>query len=67
MGAIFLIILIGLFLFVILGLLGWGVQLLGVIGSFLGEGITGCLGCFGRFIWFIFAAIVIIILVCSVL
>ena len=67
MEAIFLIIIIGLFLFVILGLLGWGVQLLGFIGSFLGGGITGCLGCFGRFIWFIFAAIVIIILVCSVL
>lgn len=67
MGAIFLIILIGLFLFVILGLLGWGVQLLGFIGSFLGEGITGCLGCFVRFFWFIFAAFVLIVLACSIL
>ena len=32
--------------FVILGLIGWGVQALGLFASFLGEGITGCIGCF---------------------
>ena len=67
MGAVLLIILIGILLFVVLGLLGWGIQALGFIGSFLGEGITGCFGCFGRFIWFIIAAIIIFILVGSVL
>lgn len=66
MGAILLIILIGIILFVVLGLLGWGVQLLGFFGSFLGSGITGCIGCFVRFFWFIFVAFVLIVLVCSV-
>ena len=49
---------IGLLLFVLLGLLGWGVRLIGCIGSFLGEGITGCIGCLGRFIWVIILIIV---------
>lgn len=67
MGALLLIILIGLLLFVVLGLLGWGIQALGFIGSFLGEGITGCIGCFVKFFWFIFAAFVLIVLACSIL
>lgn len=67
MGALLLIILIGLLLFVVLGLLGWGIQALGFIGSFLGERITGCIGCFVKFFWFIFAAFVLIVLACSIL
>ena len=39
--------------FIILGLIGWGVQALGFFASFLGEGITGCIGCFCKFFWFI--------------
>ena len=54
---------IGILLFVILGLLGWGVQLLGVIGSFLGEGITGCIGCFARFFWVILLALIALALI----
>ena len=48
--------------FVILGLLGWGVQILGLIGSFLGEGIAGCLGCFAKFFWVILLILVAIAL-----
>ena len=66
MGTIFLIIFIGILLFMVLGLLGWGIQLLGLIGGFLGSGITGCIGCFVRFFWFIFVAFVLIVLACSV-
>ena len=61
------IILILIIAFVALGLIGWGIQALGFIGSFLGEGITGCLGCFVRFFWFIFAAFVLIVLAWSIL
>lgn len=67
MGAIFLIIFIGILLFIVLGLLGWGIQLLGLIGGFLGNGIMGCIGCFVRFFWLIFVAFVLIVLVCSIL
>lgn len=67
MGTILLIILVGIILFVVLGLLGWGIQLLGFIGSFFGSGITGCIGCFVKFFWFIFAAFVLIVLACSIL
>lgn len=49
--------------FVILGLIGWGVQALGFIASFLGEGITGCIGCFYKFIWFFIVAFVLICLI----
>lgn len=54
--------LIGTVIFVILGLLGWGVQLLGFIGNFFGEGINGCLGCFGKSCWFIFVGFIILAL-----
>ena len=49
--------------FVILGLIGWGVQALGFIASFLGEGITGGIGCFCKFIWFFIVAFVLICLI----
>lgn len=49
--------------FVILGLIGWGVQALGFIVSFLGEGITGCIGCFCKFFWIILVAFVLICLI----
>ena len=45
--------------FIILGLIGWGVQALGFVASFLGEGITGCIGCF----WIILVAFVLICLI----
>ena len=43
---ILLIILIGIGIFVLLGILGWGIQLLEFLGGLLGEGITGCIGGF---------------------
>lgn len=49
--------------FVILGLIGWGVQALGFVAFFLGEGITGCIGCFCKFIWFFIVAFVLICLI----
>lgn len=49
--------------FVILGLIGWGVQALGFVASFLGEGITGCIGCFCKFICFFIVAFVLICLI----
>lgn len=49
--------------FVILGLIGWGVQALGFVASFLGEGITGYIGCFCKFIWFFIVAFVLICLI----
>ena len=49
--------------FVILGLIGLGVQALGFVASFLGEGITGCIGCFCKFIWFFIVAFVLICLI----
>ena len=49
--------------FIILGLIGWGVQALGFIVSFLGEGITGCIGCFCKFFWIILVAFVLICLI----
>lgn len=49
--------------FVILGLIGWGVQALGFIASFLGEGITGCIRCFCKFFWFF---IVVFVLLCLI-
>lgn len=49
--------------FVILGLIGWDVQALGFVASFLGEGITGCIGCFCKFIWFFIVAFVLICLI----
>lgn len=49
--------------FVILGLIGWGVQALGFVASFLGEGITGRIGCFCKFIWFFIVAFVLICLI----
>ena len=55
---ILLVIVVAIVGFVVLGLLGWGVQLLGYVGSFLGRGITGCFGCFGRFLWVIIVIIV---------
>lgn len=63
MGAILIIIsiiLFGILAFVVLGLLGWGIQLLGFIGNFLGEGITGCLGCICKFFWVILVGIILI-------
>lgn len=55
---IILFILFAILAFVILGLLGWGIQLLGFVGDFLGEGITGCLGCFVKFFWLILVGII---------
>ena len=49
--------------FVILGLIGWGVQALGFVASFLGEGITGCIGCFCKFIWFFIVSFVLTCLI----
>ena len=49
--------------FIILGLIGWGVQALGFFASFLGEGITGCIGCFCIFFWFF---IVVFVLLCLI-
>lgn len=49
--------------FVILGLIGWGVQALGFVASFLGEGTTGCIRCFCKFIWFFIVAFVLICLI----
>lgn len=57
------IILILIIAFVALGLIGWGIQALGFIGSFLGEGITGCIGCFVKFFWYI---LVIFIFLCLI-
>lgn len=50
---ILLIILIGIGAFVLLGIIGWGIQLLGFLGELLGEGIVGCIGCFAKFFWVI--------------
>ena len=58
MVTILLVIFVAIVAFVVLGLLGWGIQLLGVAGSFLGQGITGCFGCIGRFIWVIIVIVV---------
>jgi len=63
MGTILLIIFALIVGFVILGLLGWGVQLLGFATEFLGNGIWGCLGCIGRFIWVIIVIIVVLALI----
>lgn len=52
--------------FIILGLIGWGVQALGFFASFLGEGITGCIGCFCKFIWFFIVAFVLICLILKI-
>ena len=49
--------------FVILGLIGWGVQALGFVASFLGEGITGCIGCFCKFFWVILVASICLALI----
>lgn len=49
--------------FVILGLIGWGVQALGFVASFLGEGITGCIGCFCKFFWGILVAFIFLALI----
>lgn len=49
--------------FVILGLIGWGVQALGFVASFLGEGITGCIGCFCKFFWVILVAFIFLALI----
>ena len=38
------IVIIGLVLFVITGLLGWGIQYLGAIVGFLAQGSWGCIG-----------------------
>lgn len=59
-----LLVILGLIVaFVILGLLGWVVQAIGLIGSFLGEGIMGCLGCVGKFFWAILLILLFIALV----
>lgn len=54
---------IGILAFVVLGLLGWGIQALGFIGSFLGDGITGCIGCFAKFFWIILVAFIALALI----
>ncbi len=54
---------IGIIVFIMLGLLGWGIQFLGIIGSFLGEGITGCIGCFAKFFWVILLALIALALI----
>lgn len=54
-------------LFVILGLLGWGVQLIGWLFSFLGQGITGCIGCIGQFLWYIFAGLILLALIVALI
>ncbi len=63
MGAILTIIAIiaiGLLLFVLLAILGWGVQLLGFIGSFLGQGVAGCVGCLVKILFLIFAIYLVV-------
>lgn len=60
---ILLIILIGIGIFVLLGILGWGIQLLGFLGGLLGEGITGCIGCFIKFFWVILLIAIFIALI----
>ncbi len=58
------IIVIGIVAFILLGILGWGINILGFIGGFPGDGVAGCvrspilcvkfvkyrqtLGCFGH-------------------
>lgn len=54
---------IGILAFVVLGLLGWGIQALGFIGSFLGDGITGCIGCFAKFFWIILVTFIALALI----
>lgn len=49
--------------FVILGLLGWGIQALGLIASFLGNGITGCIGCVAKFFWVIIVIFIALALI----
>ncbi len=49
--------------FVVLGLLGWGVQAIGFIAAFLGDGITGCIGCSAKFFWVILIAGIFIALI----
>lgn len=63
MGTILLVILGLIVAFVVLGLLGWVVQAIGLIGSFFGEGITGCFGCVGKFFWAIIVILVFLALV----
>ncbi len=54
------IVIIGLVLFVITGLLGWGIQYLGAIVGFLAQGSWGCIGCLFKFLATIFIILVII-------
>lgn len=63
MGTILLVGLGLIVAFVVLGLLGWVVQAIGLIGSFFGEGIMGCFGCVGKFIWVILIILIFIALV----
>ena len=63
MGTILLVALGLIVAFVVLGLLGWVVQAIGLIGSFFGEGITGCFGCVGKFIWVILVILIFIALI----
>lgn len=58
-----IIILIGIGAFVLLGILGWGILLLGFLGGLLGEGITGCIGCFIKFFWVILLIAIFIALI----
>lgn len=48
-------IVIGIVLFVLIGILGWGINILGYIGGFLGAGVAGCVGCLVKILFAIFA------------
>lgn len=60
-------ILIAIVAFVILGLLGWGVQLIAHLFGFLGQGIMGCMGCIGQFFWYIFVGLILLALVVALI
>lgn len=49
------IIVIGTLAFILIGILGWGINILGYIGGFLGAGVAGCVGCLIKVLFVIFA------------
>ncbi len=61
------IIVIGIILFVVLGLLGWVFKFFGFGIDFLSEGISSLWGCLCRFIGWIIMAIFLIYIIISLL